>query len=88
MLTGGVDLLHTAHKTFPAIFDSGASKAISGFKSDFVGEITPPPKELRLGGMSDGMLIEGTGTIKWGFQSPGKHVIIHTQCYYVPSSKV
>ena len=34
MLTGGVDLLHAAHKTFLVIFDSGARKAISGFKRD------------------------------------------------------
>ena len=71
MLNGGMDLLHMTHKIFLGIFDSGASKAISGFRSDFSGEVTPPPKELRLGGMSNRMLIERTGTIQWGFQSAG-----------------
>ena len=55
MLPGGVGLLHTAHKAFPVIFDSGASKALIGFKSDFVREIIPPPIQLHLGGMADGM---------------------------------
>ena len=88
MLTSGVDLLRTTNTTFPVICDSGASKAISGFKVDFVGEIVVPPRKLRLGRMSDGMLIEGTGTVVCGFLSKGKHIVIHTQCYYVPSAKV
>ena len=67
MLTSGVDLLRTTNTTFSVMFDSGSSKAISGFKEDFVGEIMAPTKELCLGGMTDEMLIEGTGTVLWGF---------------------
>ena len=55
MLIDGVDLLWTTNTTFPVIFDSGASKAISGFKEDFVGEIVSPSIELHLCGMADVM---------------------------------
>ena len=49
ILIGGVDLLRSApNQIFPVIFDSGASKAISGFKEDFVGEIIPPPNSVTL----------------------------------------
>ena len=88
MLTGGVDLLRTTNNTFLVIFNSGASKAISGFKEDFVDKILAPPRELRLGIIEDGMFIEGTGTVVWEFLSKGKHLVIHTQCYYVPSANV
>ena len=88
MLTGGVDLLRKTNNIFPVTFDSGLSKAISGFKKEFVGEIVASPRKLRLEGREDGMLIEGTVTLSWGFLSKGKHIVIHTQCYYVPSAKV
>ena len=39
ILTGSLGLLYTENQRFPVIFDSGASIAISGFNSDFVGEI-------------------------------------------------
>ena len=59
MLTRWIDLLQPVpNQTFPVIYDSGASKASSGFKEEFVGEI-PPPNELWLDEMVDGMLIEG-----------------------------
>lgn len=44
---------------FQVIFDSGASKAISGYKENFIGEIVTPDTEMCLGGMANGMLIEG-----------------------------
>ena len=73
---------------FPVIFDSGASKAISGNLDDFAGPITPAPPNLTLGGMANGMKIEGEGTIEWSFYDGTNTVIVRTQCYYVPQAKV
>ena len=75
-------------KKFPIIFDSGASVAISGYKDDFISELKEPSSEIRLGGMANGMLVKGIGNVKWSLQTGSDTVIIHTQCYYVPSAKV
>ena len=78
----------SSSKEFPIIFDSGASVAISEFKDDFISELTRPKTEIRLGGMANGMLVEGIGEVKWSLKSGSNNVIIHTQCYYVPNAKV
>ena len=52
---------------FPVIFDSGASKAISGFKEDFVKGVKGAPAGMTLGGMADGMAIAGEGLVQWTF---------------------
>ena len=44
---------------FAVIFDSGASCAISGFREDFVLELTSPSTTMKLGGMANGMNIVG-----------------------------
>ena len=53
--------------SFPVIFDSGASKVISGFKEDFVKGIKGAPAGMTLGGMADGMAIAGEGLVQWTF---------------------
>lgn len=74
---------------FPIIFDTGASLAISGNRNDFVGKITTPQTELRLGGMANGLPIAGIGIVHWTFvDSNGNDLVIRTQCYYVPEAKV
>jgi hypothetical protein len=72
---------------FPIIFDSGASLAISPSKADFVGAIKPTPG-LRLGGMANGMIIEGKGIVEWSFRSGPTTIIVKSECYLVPDSKV
>lgn len=72
---------------FPVIFDYGASRAISGCKDDFVTPITKPPTAMRLGGMANGMSIEGIGKVKWTFQVGQEVLVLHTSCFYVPSAK-
>ena len=72
---------------FPVIFDSGASLAISPSRSDFVGAIKPTPG-LRLGGMANGMIIEGKGIVEWTFRSGNTTIIVKSECYLVPDSKV
>jgi hypothetical protein len=51
----------------PVIFDTGASLAITHDKSDFSGPITLPTTDLRLGGMAQGLKIEGIGPVTWTF---------------------
>ena len=89
-LTGSTSFLNRIGplSLFQVIFDSGASKAISGYKEDFIGEIITPDTEMRLGGMANGMLIEGVGIVKWRFETESEPLVITTHCYYVPSAKV
>lgn len=69
------------------IFDTGASPAISGNKD--VGEITPPKNQLTLGGMANGLDIEGLGIVHWTFTTAqGQSFVVISQCYYVPKAKV
>ena len=51
---------------FPVIFDSGSILSISPSCSDVIGSITPIP-DIRLGGMENGMIIEGKVIVEWYF---------------------
>ena len=87
---GKIDLFlpsFTSSNLFQVIFDSGASLAISPSKSDFIGEISPLPTPRFLGGMANGLRIDGIGNIRWGFKMDNKLLIIHSRCYYVPDAK-
>ena len=87
-LLGKVDLLPTSSlSSFPVIFDSGASLAISPSLTDFSGSITKYTEDKRLGGMANGMRIEGIGNIQWSFRAGKKLLVVHSRCYYVPDSK-
>jgi hypothetical protein len=72
----------------PVIFDTGASLAITPFKSDFTSALTIPPGDLRLGGMANGLKIEGTGSVTWLFKNGvGPDVSVTSMAYYVPGAK-
>ena len=73
---------------FPVIFDSGASKAISGFKEDFVKGIKGAPAGMTLGGMADGMAIAGEGLVQWTFFDGKHNLTLMIRCFYVPKAKV
>ena len=85
---GEVDLYPagTLPSSFPVIFDSGASLAISPSSQDFVGPIIPLPDDRRLGGMAGGMPIAGIGKIAWTFQTPKGNLTVHSKCYHVPDA--
>jgi hypothetical protein len=53
----------------PVIFDTEASLGITFDKDDFDGPITIPEGELRLGGMAQGLKIEGVGPVTWTFRN-------------------
>ena len=72
----------------PVIFDTGASLAITPDKSDFDGPLSVPSGDLRLGGMANGLRIEGIGQVTWTFTNPdGTEVRISGLAYYVPGAK-
>jgi Integrase core domain. len=72
-------------KRFPVIFDSGASIAITGDRSDFVGPLRAPPAGLTIGGMARGAAVEGIGLVKWKFKTSTGAMILSVTCYYVPA---
>jgi hypothetical protein len=72
---------------FPVIFDSGASIAISGDKTDFVGTLKTPPAGLTIGGMAQGAKVEGIGLVRWKFKISSGAMILSVVCYYVPTCR-
>jgi hypothetical protein len=72
----------------PVIFDTGASLSITPDKSDFSGPITLCQTDLRLGGMANGLKIDGIGPITWTFANRSNDPVrIHGMAYYVPQAK-
>ena len=81
-------LLSVGPNSNPVIFDTGASLAVAHDKCDFDGPLTKPQKPLRLGGMANGLTIEGIGTVTWTFpNTDGSEVQIRTNCCCVPEAK-
>ena len=82
-------LLTIAGTKQAVIFDTGASLGITFDKTDFDGPLTIPDGDLRLGGMAQGLKIEGIGPVTWIFRNAdGSELIIRSQCYYVPNAKI
>jgi hypothetical protein len=72
----------------PVIFDTGASLAITHDKSDFSGPITASTTDLRLGGMANGLRIEGIGPVTWTFRTAtSAPITVKGMAYYVPQAK-
>ena len=87
-LTESHAFMTPSHIRKAVIFDTGASLAITPDKSDFDGPLTVPKGDLRLGGMANGLLIEGVGPVTWTFTNPdGTEVRICSMAYYVPGAK-
>jgi hypothetical protein len=73
----------------PVIFDTGASHAITLYLTDFTTLPLMITKDLRLGGMANGLLIAGTRLVTWSFQTiTGVDLPVKTMAYYVPGAKV
>ena len=74
--------------TKPVIFDTGASLAITYDKTDFDGPLTVPKGDLRLGGMANGLRIEGIGLITWTFKNGTRsEVCVTSMAYYLLRTK-
>ena len=82
-------LISMARTKSAVIFDTGASLGITNDIKDFDKPLTIPKCDLRLGGMANGMKIEGVGPVTWTFSNKdGTEVQICSQCYFVPQSKM
>ena len=76
-------------KRKPVIFVTGASLGIIYDNEDFDGLLTVPEGDVRLGGMAQGLKIEGVGPVTWTFCIPdGSEMKIRSQYYLVPEGKV
>ena len=83
---GVVDLVYKCdNSSFPVVFDSGASLAISMNAADFVGPIRPLNRTL--GGLANGLDIKGIGTVHWKFRCKDSIMTVVSSAYYVPSAK-
>ena len=84
---GDVNLKYScAISSFPVIFDSGASLAITFDRSDFVGTIRPLSNQY-LGGLANGLEIKGIGTVHWKFRSKTGVMTVVSSAYYVPAAR-
>jgi hypothetical protein len=78
-------LNHQPANTFDLIWDSGASLSISNDRNDFVGAISTTPGQT-ISGISEGLLIEGHGTVAWHFMDKdNKMQTLLLPAYYVPT---
>ena len=87
MLLGGINASLSTTAPSPVICDSNASSTIRGFKYYSIGLIIKPIKELCLGGMTDVILIEGTGKMLYTLQTDTTYMGIRIYRYYIPSTK-
>jgi len=70
------------------IWDTGATRPVSGYTGDFIGPMIIPSTPLLLGGIASGMVVEGLGTVKWSFYSDnGTLLTLHLKAFYVPTCK-
>ena len=71
------------------VINTGASLVVSNFEKYFSGGAVPLLYPLYLGGMSNGIFVEGICTVQLIIKSGrGKMVTNKTCCYYVPEVKV
>ena len=73
----------------PVIFDTGASSlAITYDNDDFDGPLTVPKGNLCLGGMANGLKIEGVGSVTWTSSNGDQEdVCVCGMAYNVPKAK-
>ena len=74
-------------ESYPVIWDSGATKSISPYKSDFIGKIEPAPLGLRIRGIAQGLKVEGVGKVAWSVTDQNNKLrTIIVPAFYVPSA--
>ena len=70
------------------IFGTGASLAITPEKADLNDPLFIAEAELQLGGVANGLCIEGVGSVKWSFNhTDGTEMAIQSSAYYVLNAK-
>ena len=83
-----ISLFGGLEQHFTVIWDTGASRPVSVYSTDFVGPILQPSIPLHLGGIASGLTVAGIGTVHWTFLSDsGRLLTLHLTAYYVPQCK-
>jgi len=83
-----ISLFGGLEQHFTVIWDTGASRPVSVYSTDFVGPILQPSIPLHLGGIASGLTVAGIGTVQWTFLSDsGRLLTLHLTAYYVPQCK-
>ena len=75
----------------PIIFDTGATKAITSFRDDFVGSLSDPSTSS-LEGLAAAPAIRGEGEVEWCLEcrdqhGKKRHMLVRLPALYVPDSK-
>jgi hypothetical protein len=71
------------------VFDTGAPLAITPYLTDFTSPPMMTTRDLRLGGMANGLSIAGNGLVTWSFQTiKGVDLTVKTMAYYAPEANV
>jgi hypothetical protein len=74
---------------FQVIWDSGASITISHEKADFHNTLKPFTSKMKLKGVSEGVSIEGQGTVTWNIMdTTGSFRTLKVPALYVPKAHV
>ena len=83
-----ISLFGGLEQHFTVIWDTGASRPVSAYSTDFVGPILQPSIPLHLGGIASGLTVAGIGTVQWTFLSDsGRLLTLHLTAYNVPQCK-
>ena len=70
-----------------AIWDTGATMTVTFCKNDFIDGVRPTDQPLVIGGLANGLHVEGEGQVQWSFLSDeGTFITLQTKAYYVPSA--
>ena len=76
-----------APKSFPVIWDTGASAGVTYDEADFVGPIKKSPHTRVLKGLAKGLEIKGEGILAWKLKGQdGQYVAYPAKGYLVPAS--
>jgi hypothetical protein len=76
-----------ASKVHSLLIDSGASCCISHELSDFVSAVTPYAQPRVLGGLANGIAIEGVGQVEWTVMTDdGQYRVLRLFACYVPKA--
>lgn len=70
----------------PTVIDTGASRSLSPFRSDF---INFHDQKSSISGIGSDSIVEGSGLVRWKIvDQQGNIQYIETMAYYVPSAKI
>jgi GAG-pre-integrase domain len=70
------------------VWDTGASVSLTYDSKDFVGEITTPPDNMQIKGITENAKVEGVGLVEWEIPTAnGGTRLIKIRALYVPTAR-